>query len=161
MLSFVMAGLVPAIHVLVALYRKTWMPGTSPGMTSEIEVPPAQPAQPIHSVEASSSSAATEIAGEGGSRKAEWQRGQSSARDFPLVMPGLVPGIHVFSSTCRDGVNGRVKPGHDETIENPYGSGANFRLPAGFRVCASKVRISVVPFTSSISTSLSPATAVA
>ena len=54
-----MAGLVPAIHVFVALYRKTWMPGTSPGMTSEIEVPPAQSSQPIHSVEASSSSVAT------------------------------------------------------------------------------------------------------
>jgi hypothetical protein len=31
MLMFVMAGLVPAIHVLAAV--KTWMPGTSPGMT--------------------------------------------------------------------------------------------------------------------------------
>src|SRR5262249_1079938 len=31
-LSFVMAGLVPAIHVLLAA-RKTWMPGTRPGMT--------------------------------------------------------------------------------------------------------------------------------
>jgi hypothetical protein len=29
---FVMAGLVPAIHVLAA--AKTWMPGTSPGMTN-------------------------------------------------------------------------------------------------------------------------------
>ena len=29
-LSFVMAGLVPAIHVLAA---RTWMPGTTPGMT--------------------------------------------------------------------------------------------------------------------------------
>ena len=28
----VMAGLVPAIHVLLAA-SKTWMPGTSPGMT--------------------------------------------------------------------------------------------------------------------------------
>jgi hypothetical protein len=28
---FVVAGLVPAIHVLAA--RKTWMPGTRPGMT--------------------------------------------------------------------------------------------------------------------------------
>jgi hypothetical protein len=27
-----MAGLVPAIHVFVAV--KTWMPGTSPGMTN-------------------------------------------------------------------------------------------------------------------------------
>ena len=29
----VMAGLVPAIHVFGAAERKTWMPGTSPGMT--------------------------------------------------------------------------------------------------------------------------------
>ncbi|MDB5640359.1 MAG: hypothetical protein JWP51_5267 [Bradyrhizobium sp.] len=32
--SFVMAGLVPAIHVcLAAVLLRTWMPGTSPGMT--------------------------------------------------------------------------------------------------------------------------------
>jgi len=33
-----MAGLVPAIHVLlgVAQHRKTWMPGTRPGMTKRI-----------------------------------------------------------------------------------------------------------------------------
>jgi len=30
-----MAGLDPAIHVLLAA-RKTWMPGPSPGMTSEV-----------------------------------------------------------------------------------------------------------------------------
>jgi len=30
---YVMAGLVPAIHVL-AHTRKTWMPGTRPGMTN-------------------------------------------------------------------------------------------------------------------------------
>jgi len=29
-----MAGLVPAIHVFAASQRKTWMPGTRPGMTS-------------------------------------------------------------------------------------------------------------------------------
>jgi hypothetical protein len=28
-----MAGLVPAIHVLLGRKRKTWMPGTRPGMT--------------------------------------------------------------------------------------------------------------------------------
>ncbi len=28
-----MAGLVPAIHVLVSLNQSPWMPGTSPGMT--------------------------------------------------------------------------------------------------------------------------------
>src|SRR5450432_3641891 len=33
MVSFVMAGLVPAIHVLSFNEGKTWMPGTSPGMT--------------------------------------------------------------------------------------------------------------------------------
>jgi hypothetical protein len=33
---FVMAGLVPAIHVFfVVSKRKTWMPGTSPGMTEQ------------------------------------------------------------------------------------------------------------------------------
>src|SRR5882724_10771196 len=30
----VMAGLVPAIHVLGLAGRKTWMPGSSPGMTT-------------------------------------------------------------------------------------------------------------------------------
>ncbi|MDI1267086.1 MAG: hypothetical protein PS018_27870 [bacterium] len=28
-------------------------------------------------------------------------------------MPGLVPGIHVFVTTSKEGVDGRVKPGHD------------------------------------------------
>jgi hypothetical protein len=28
-----MAGLVPAIHVFYLACRKTWMPGTRPGMT--------------------------------------------------------------------------------------------------------------------------------
>jgi len=33
----VMAGLVPAIHDLLFLrLKKTWMPGTKPGMTPEI-----------------------------------------------------------------------------------------------------------------------------
>jgi hypothetical protein len=31
--KFVMAGLVPAIHVFDAQKNKTWMPGTKPGMT--------------------------------------------------------------------------------------------------------------------------------
>jgi hypothetical protein len=34
--SFVMAGLVPAIHVFVSHQRKTWMPATSAGMTSKL-----------------------------------------------------------------------------------------------------------------------------
>jgi hypothetical protein len=29
------------------------------------------------------------------------------------VMPGLVPGIHAFL-LCRQGVDGRDKPGHDD-----------------------------------------------
>ena len=29
-----MAGLVPAIHVFLIVAAKTWMPGTSPGMTN-------------------------------------------------------------------------------------------------------------------------------
>jgi hypothetical protein len=29
-------------------------------------------------------------------------------------MPGLVPGIHVFTDTLKEGVDGRDKPGHDE-----------------------------------------------
>jgi hypothetical protein len=33
-----MAGLVPAIHVLLAA-AKTWMPGTRPGMTSSRHLP--------------------------------------------------------------------------------------------------------------------------
>ena len=28
-------------------------------------------------------------------------------------MPGLVPGIHVFGTTSKKGVDGRDKPGHD------------------------------------------------
>jgi len=31
-----------------------------------------------------------------------------------FVMPGLVPGIHVLTSLRQKGVDGRVKPGHDE-----------------------------------------------
>ena len=34
--KFVMAGLVPAIHALLVT-RKTWMPGTKPGMTAEAQ----------------------------------------------------------------------------------------------------------------------------
>jgi hypothetical protein len=37
---FVMAGLVPAIHVFVELNAaKTWMPGTRPGMTGSAQKP--------------------------------------------------------------------------------------------------------------------------
>ena len=31
-----------------------------------------------------------------------------------LVMPGLVPGIHVFEQRDKNDVDGRDKPGHDE-----------------------------------------------
>ena len=31
-----------------------------------------------------------------------------------VVMPGLVPGIHVFTSSSEEDVDGRDKPGHDE-----------------------------------------------
>jgi hypothetical protein len=31
-----------------------------------------------------------------------------------IVMPGLVPGIHVFRHGLRKDVDGRDKPGHDE-----------------------------------------------
>ena len=34
-LRFVMAGLVPAIHAFCCgVFKKTWMPGTRPGMTT-------------------------------------------------------------------------------------------------------------------------------
>jgi hypothetical protein len=32
-----------------------------------------------------------------------------------LVMPGLVPGIHVFAVSPQEDVDGRVKSGHDES----------------------------------------------
>jgi hypothetical protein len=34
--------------------------------------------------------------------------------DMLAVMPGLVPGIHVFPSVKRQDVDGRNKSGHDE-----------------------------------------------
>jgi hypothetical protein len=37
--------------------------------------------------------------------------GKSSFPGF--VMPGLVPGIHVFAATRKKDVDGRDKPGHD------------------------------------------------
>ena len=42
-----MAGLVPAIHALLRLKKKTWMPGPKPGMT---EYATALPLIPAHSV---------------------------------------------------------------------------------------------------------------
>jgi hypothetical protein len=45
-------------------------------------------------------------------------------------MPGLVPGIHVLAWNGPKGVDGRVKPGHDEMGEaNKYPSiSLSFRL---------------------------------
>ncbi|MEH2608643.1 hypothetical protein [Bradyrhizobium sp. AZCC 1693] len=34
-----------------------------------------------------------------------------------LVMPGLEPGIHVFFPLSKKDVDGRDKPGHDETYQ--------------------------------------------
>ena len=39
-----------------------------------------------------------------------------AARGLNSVMPGLVPGIHVRSTTSKQDVDGRDKPGHDERI---------------------------------------------
>src|SRR5262249_49618772 len=36
-----------------------------------------------------------------------------------LVMAGLVPAIHVFASAMKEGVDARVKPGHDELYFMP------------------------------------------
>jgi hypothetical protein len=33
-----------------------------------------------------------------------------------LVMPGLVPGIHVLNRSRKEGVDGRDKPGHDGVL---------------------------------------------
>jgi hypothetical protein len=35
---------------------------------------------------------------------------------YQFVMPGLVPGIHVFGAMCKEDVDGRDKPGHDELL---------------------------------------------
>jgi hypothetical protein len=43
-------------------------------------------------------------------------RGFERASDaIDAVMPGLVPGIHVFDVSTKRDVDGRDKPGHDET----------------------------------------------
>jgi hypothetical protein len=49
-------------------------------------------------------------------------------------MPGLVPGIHVFSlSSRKQDVDGRVKPGHDEEsaflFGNPTSAHSSFTIP--------------------------------
>jgi hypothetical protein len=37
---------------------------------------------------------------------------------YQPVMPGLVPGIHVFQQCSKQDVDGRVKPGHDDVLMN-------------------------------------------
>jgi hypothetical protein len=38
------------------------------------------------------------------------------SRLSPLVMAGLVPGIHVLTANNKEDVDGRDKPGHDERV---------------------------------------------
>ena len=47
-----------------------------------------------------------------GGREVERLRQYRYADIYPIVMPGLVPGIHVFTCSSQD-VDGRDKPGHD------------------------------------------------
>jgi len=51
-------------------------------------------------------------AGSSGSGRKSVQ--QNQALPCHSVMPGLVPGIHVFRASARKHVDGRNKPGHDE-----------------------------------------------
>jgi hypothetical protein len=51
-----------------------------------------------------------------------------------LVMPGLVPGIHVLAALKQEGVDGRDKPGHDEK-ENRFQLGRkNLKMLDAFSV---------------------------
>jgi hypothetical protein len=48
-------------------------------------------------------------------------------RDAKLVMPGLVPGIHVLDERCRKkDVDGRDKPCHDEKANRFLAAGMQF-----------------------------------
>jgi hypothetical protein len=48
-------------------------------------------------------------------RKYRYRSAIAAAIDTPqFVMPGLVPGIHVFTTCCTKDVDGRDEPGHDE-----------------------------------------------
>ena len=51
-----------------------------------------------------------------------------------FVMPGLVPGIHVFGAICKKDVDGRDKPGHDEEEVASENTTASGRGAAGGRV---------------------------
>ena len=37
-----------------------------------------------------------------------------------IVMPGLVPGIHVLAAHEKEDVDGQDKPGHDETARDYF-----------------------------------------
>jgi hypothetical protein len=45
---------------------------------------------------------------------------------FKFVMPGLVPGIHVFGA-CKKDVDGRDKPGHDKSRHLASGPSHGYR----------------------------------
>ena len=46
---------------------------------------------------------------------------------FFFVMPGLVPGIHVFGTATQEDVDGRAKPGHDARREFERGRRRQFK----------------------------------
>jgi hypothetical protein len=50
-------------------------------------------------------------------------------------MPGLVLGIHVFDYRIKKAVDGRDKPGHDETMAARRGGFFVARYPADKRRC--------------------------
>jgi hypothetical protein len=43
-----------------------------------------------------------------------------TSRDLSFVMPGLVPGIHVFLHLIKKDVDGRDKPGHDGATNRSF-----------------------------------------
>ena len=59
----------------------------------------------------------------------EFEQRESEARILLLVMPGLVPGIHVLSASEAD-VDGRDKHGHDDA----YSSTSLHRAVLGVRI---------------------------
>ena len=44
----------------------------------------------------------------------------STLRALPSVMPGHVPGIHVFLDVGEKDVDGRDEPGHDDLPQYPF-----------------------------------------
>src|SRR5664279_254338 len=57
-----------------------------------------------------------------------------SKRHHGIVMPGLVPGIHVLTVWSKQDVDGRVKPGHDEKENQP-----SLRLAASWSFSAASL----------------------